>query len=444
MTSFGAYRAGLPCKNPSCKSDGRPHPNCSCYAQGGAVHFCSGNRAHEKTCKFYKAGGAVSDGLGMPEATPPPPPLPPDDVPGSLGLSGAHHGLLGMLRDVGHPKMEKPEQHEKLLEDAKAHRNWRAAPAGAAPKKTAGTRLGDRLAERDHEGAADLMQGHPVFGRGGRDAMALVADRLSLPMQAHDTNPEALRAASDYLHSTIRGRDALKDRVKGFFDSKRKPAEPDEARRGALGEHLDELEKNPEVLLKVGGKLGHYLPEHGAMLAAHAATAKNYLESIKPKGQQMGPLDEPLPVSRGAEAAYHRQLDIAGDPLLVLDFAKDGTIQPQDLQTIGTIYPGLVKKLVAEATSELIETRSKGHEMTYRQKQGLSALLGEPLDFTQTPAAMQAVMNAAGPEQAKNQAKAEKKVGNSKATKAELEQINRVDEMAETPLESRLINRNRK
>ena len=60
-----------PCINPSCKSQGRPHPNCRCYggkmsqyggyAEGGDVeekHFCQfGNRVHEPECEYYSGGG---------------------------------------------------------------------------------------------------------------------------------------------------------------------------------------------------------------------------------------------------------------------------------------------------------------------------------------------------------------------------------------------------
>jgi hypothetical protein len=64
MTTYGAYNAGLPCKNPSCKSHGKPHPNCQCYgpdmSEGGEVKsFCSENRMHQKGCEYYAEGGDV-------------------------------------------------------------------------------------------------------------------------------------------------------------------------------------------------------------------------------------------------------------------------------------------------------------------------------------------------------------------------------------------------
>jgi hypothetical protein len=56
-----AYNAGLPCRNPNCKSMGKPHPNCRCYssaphfAKGGKVrNFCAEYNKHESDCEYYK------------------------------------------------------------------------------------------------------------------------------------------------------------------------------------------------------------------------------------------------------------------------------------------------------------------------------------------------------------------------------------------------------
>lgn len=57
-----AYDAGLPCKNPNCKSHGRPHPNCKCYglAEGGEVGFyCDSNQPHQQGCEYYSDGGDI-------------------------------------------------------------------------------------------------------------------------------------------------------------------------------------------------------------------------------------------------------------------------------------------------------------------------------------------------------------------------------------------------
>lgn len=92
MTTYGAYAAGLPCKNPNCKSEGKPHPNCKCYgamAKGGEVeHFCSRNMHHEPSCKYFAKGGEAK----VPEK---------QEMDPSHAISGyiAHHGGAGLLND---------------------------------------------------------------------------------------------------------------------------------------------------------------------------------------------------------------------------------------------------------------------------------------------------------------------------------------------------------
>jgi hypothetical protein len=70
-----------PCLNPSCKSHGRPHPNCRCYAmaEGGEIkHHCASNNPHKPNCEFFAEGGQV------------PPINPSDDVQAALMHGGAN------------------------------------------------------------------------------------------------------------------------------------------------------------------------------------------------------------------------------------------------------------------------------------------------------------------------------------------------------------------
>lgn len=79
----------LPCLNPHCKSMGKPHPNCRCYSggeewqrfsEGGEVHFCSGERAHNESCEYYAGGGLVPESdLPTPDNV-----VPEEDLPVSL------------------------------------------------------------------------------------------------------------------------------------------------------------------------------------------------------------------------------------------------------------------------------------------------------------------------------------------------------------------------
>ncbi len=102
MTTYGAYDMGLPCKNRSCKSHGKPHPNCRCYgaglAEGGEVtRFCDSDRMHGSGCEYYAEGGLVS----YTEQTDPFHPT------SAYVAHGGLHSLLKMNSDTSDNAIEK-------------------------------------------------------------------------------------------------------------------------------------------------------------------------------------------------------------------------------------------------------------------------------------------------------------------------------------------------
>lgn len=438
-----AYDAGLPCKNPNCTSHGRPHPNCKCYsgggsealAKGGEVSFCSESRMHEPGCEYYASGGDVAP-IGATDSGN----TPPQENPHfAVGHATVHHGLLGMLTNVGKSKLAEPEKHKRILEDAHDHMSRMKNPVpGAEPKRTVGVRLALHLSAGEHDKAADLMQGHPLVGSMGQSNLKDVMGRLSQPIMNNEPHPDSMRTSADYLHSAVKGHTALESKASDMLGGhKSDELIPSKKDRDLLKDKLSEFSQNPEKMLDVAGHLGHYMPEHAAGLSAMTATAVDYLNSIKPKPQQMAPLDEPMPPDKAEEYAYDRQLDIAQQPMLLLDNVKSGTLLPQDMHTVQTIYPGLWQSILDKANEALITAKTDGIELPYKQKQTLSMLLGQPLDSTQTPMAMQAIMRSQGEQQAQQQAKKSPK----KATSVELKQINKVDAMYALPTEARQIDK---
>lgn len=100
--------ANWPCSNPSCKSEGRPHPNCKCpapMAKGGmAGHFCSENRPHDPKCQYFAKGGEAEPLI--------PTAHPQEDV--SAALTAGAHSLF-----TGNKKYEKDvSRGHKKIKDA--------------------------------------------------------------------------------------------------------------------------------------------------------------------------------------------------------------------------------------------------------------------------------------------------------------------------------------
>lgn len=391
-----AVEHGLPCLNPNCHSAGRPHYGCLCYGGGGAGDYAHGGQV----CACHLAMGGEAD----PHTT--------------IGHASVHHGLLGLLKDVGNAKLAEPNKHHKTIDKIKSH-----------------------LKENNHEKASKVLHGHPLVGSAGKEAIEGMLPTMSQGLQSNESDPEAMRGSMDYLHSAVKGHRTLESGIGSVLGKDKLGIEPEKGAADSLKSYLDEAKESPEKLLEVGGKIGHYLPDHGAHLGALASTAVQYLSSLIPAQPQAGPMDEPIQPDKMAMANYTRQIDIAQKPTLVLQHVKDGTLIPQDLKTVQTLYPGLYKSITDKIGAQLVEAKTKKKEIPYKQRMSLSMLLGQPLDFTQTPQAAIAIIQGNSlPGSNQPQAQGKK----SGATDVALRQINKVDDLSETTLEARQINRNKR
>lgn len=427
-----AYTHHIPCQNKSCRSFGRVHPHCECgplgagteenYAKGGAVEsFCSKDRLHDASCAYYADGGdVVAPPQSLPQFA--------EDSASTLGHAAVDRGLLGLLRDTGHPKMMDPERHGKILNEAKDQYAWRAEPTEEPLPQTLGRRFGNAIADGNHEKAGEMIHGHPLVGGASKAALVPILERIGQQLIAQNPHPEGMRSGVDFLSSSIKGNGQLDTQMNKVLGKESHDQKPDKARREALKEHLASYEADPFTALDAGGSLGHYLPVHGAQVAALSARAMNYFKSLKPMSSQNSPLDEIGTIDPNKEAQYDRQLDIANNPLLILQHAKTGSLIPQDIQTISTLYPALHQSMIKKTTEQLIKAGDKAKEMPYSQRQSLSLLMGQPLDSTLQPQVMQAIIKSQATQQAAKQAQQPKK-----ASGVELNQINKINDLYKTP-----------
>lgn len=197
------------------------------------------------------------------------------------------------------------------------------------------------------------------------------------------------KSAVDFIHHTMQGQSLISRTLKNVFKAEGEilPASkmPTESDRTRLDKALKSAQKDPQKLMDVASNTGHYLPDHGTAMTAMASGAFNYLSSIKPENSPRAPLDTKQEPSIIQQAAYNRALDIAQQPLIILDKINKGTLIPQDLAHLKSLYPAMYTKLSQGLSAQLADYVDRGKSIPYKQRLSLSLFLGQPLDSTMTP-----------------------------------------------------------
>jgi hypothetical protein len=223
------------------------------------------------------------------------------------------------------------------------------------------------------------------------------AVRLSLLKVLGSSKPidsAALRATVDFAHSVIKGESAVMKGSKAVISGVGKVLPErlmvSERDREQLDKQVKKVAANPQALLERTDKLGHYMPEASQGMTVAAGRVANYLESIRPKPVKPGPFDREIEPSKADMSAYNRALTIAVQPLSVLEHVKDGTILPSDVKHLQAMYPEVYSRLSRQLLADASEHIAKGETMPYVRRQALSMFLGQPLDSTLSPTAIQA------------------------------------------------------
>lgn len=203
------------------------------------------------------------------------------------------------------------------------------------------------------------------------------------------TNPEAFKKAAKFIEAAIKGEQQLEKATKAvFFGGGLEVQSATAKQRDKLKEKVDEYSAEPEKLLNL--ESSEYLEDQGAALGETAGRAVMYLASLRPNTEPQSPLDPPLKVSKAQEAAYNNALDIANNPAIVMEKVKNGTLTIQDIKHLSSLYPALYPRMQQKLMDQLIAYKTKGQAIPYKTKLGLSMFMGQPLDSSMQPQAIQA------------------------------------------------------
>lgn len=211
----------------------------------------------------------------------------------------------------------------------------------------------------------------------------------------------AFKALVDYAHAAYLGDKALTKSVGQIF--KLGPAvtikslQEQDNERLKLQKRIDDINKNPERLIDTGGETSFYAPDHAQEMSKIASNAVNYLNTLKPKQEKANFFDSEPVVSPVEKARYNRALDIANNPMIVLQSVKEGTITQNDVTDLKAMFPGVYENMTRKIVDQLVDVQFKKQTIPYQTKIGLAIFLGQPLDATMQPQAIQAAQNSIAP-----------------------------------------------
>lgn len=243
------------------------------------------------------------------------------------------------------------------------------------------------------------------------------------------------RQAMELAQATVKGENLATNAVKSVFNATRQmPSNviPLVASRSKLDRLVQEAVKDPNKLVAMNDN-NNSIPAYSASMAASAARVVTYLSSIKPQQNLQAPLDSKLPIDPGKKAQYDRALDIANQPLVVLNGLKDARITPFDVQSLHSMYPAVYDKLASKINNEITEAVHKGNEIPYKTRMGLSIFLGQPLDSTMMP---MSIINAQ-PKAGQQQPESDRQPAGKPPTEASMKGIQKVPNQYRTPGEAR-------
>lgn len=257
-----------------------------------------------------------------------------------------------------------------------------------------GTAVGMITLLASHNPVTAILTGvlSKTLGKDVPDAIRLAM--LKVMGSAQKVDSDGFKSAVDLIHHGIKGDELVKRATKGIFKDNAEilpqSALPTASDRSKLMKALDKIRQNPEELQNVAGKAGYYLPDQAIAIGRMAATAAALLDQARPDRSKQAAFDTPREPTLADKARYDRVLNIAQQPLLVLQHIKDGTITPGDISIQKTLYPALYNKIAAQLMEEAVKASSKGEIIPYKTRLGMSLYLGQALDSTMTPASIMA------------------------------------------------------
>jgi hypothetical protein len=216
-------------------------------------------------------------------------------------------------------------------------------------------------------------------------------------------NASGFKAAVDYFNHATGGMTDMQKAARDIFRGAKIVIPEKQIDRNSslvpLDNRVKSLQQKPEKHFEMAGELPHYLPNHGMALTETTTNVANYLNSQRPMNVKQSMLDKEMPPTPEKQNAYYRTLEIAQQPMVVLQRVQNGTLQLKDAIDLNRMYPDLHSFMGKELMNAMIEHTAQGNEIPFQTKKALSILMGQPLDSTLTPQSIQLAQSVYAPMQ---------------------------------------------
>ena len=216
----------------------------------------------------------------------------------------------------------------------------------------------------------------------------------------------------------------------------------DQVSSGALNEELDKqnnsedpspipAQENPMPMAKGGAvgiqaapndktdHLSDVWPEHAAMLGAAKARIHTYLNSVRPIETPTATFDD-THNDREKERSYGHAVELAVNPLSILNHVNQSTITPEIMKHFTSLHPEVHGMLSDKITQALIKEKMAGRKPPYSKRQSMSLFLGHDLDSVLSQPAIAAAQGVFMQKQASQQTQQQGQKQTPKKAKASL------------------------
>lgn len=152
-----------------------------------------------------------------------------------------------------------------------------------------------------------------------------------------------------------------------------------------IAQKISDLASNPERMQETLDNVASEFDEHAPQTAmdARLATARmiSFLASKAPKASVFAPGMPEMKPTQADLNKFDRYIRAVVDPTSILDDAYDGTLTPEGLDAVRTVYPNLYSQMQVD----LADRVNNAEKIPYKRKIQLSALLGQDMSGTLNP-----------------------------------------------------------